>query len=275
VTRVESAKDHDTTGMVVARSADSLTVQLHNEQIQIQILQPVPTLTTNANLHDISLEELSSSLDNKFKVYRQCLKPGESSKTCYPFFHLSIACSSGKLKQETSNGMSWVSIFSGGEIEFKEPLPETKYTNAGLHSFERFIVCLVSPEMNRKDSSSSDDITVTIQMEDASLVSGGTANLCVFLHDQRLAGASAALVASHAIQIPPGEMSTTVTIPLASNWKKTCKQAGKTFEEMIEPSLYVSLDNAFTDATLKYATSHGPCFDLSPGGHGTLVVQPK
>ena len=81
--------------------------------------------------------------------------------------------------------------------------------------------------------------------------------------------AAASQAASSDITIEPGSTSTTTV--LTPDLRVT--QIGKRYDEMAEPSMYVSLDTSWVEATLTIA--EGPCFGVLPGQSVELKVKRK
>eukprot|EP00956_Cyclotella_meneghiniana_P013535 scaffold19611_cov67-Cyclotella_meneghiniana.AAC.7 len=94
-----------------------------------------------------------------------------------------------------------------------------------------------------------------------------TVALCLYIHDTQICDAPAALAASCDVQIPKGESSVEVIM----NLDMTVKQVGRTWKEMITPSIYVALDIEKSSVTY----CGGPTFQLQPGSLAILKVKAK
>eukprot|EP00192_Tetraselmis_astigmatica_P017938 CAMPEP_0117657134 /NCGR_PEP_ID=MMETSP0804-20121206/5172_1 /TAXON_ID=1074897 /ORGANISM="Tetraselmis astigmatica, Strain CCMP880" /LENGTH=113 /DNA_ID=CAMNT_0005463575 /DNA_START=108 /DNA_END=449 /DNA_ORIENTATION=+ len=95
---------------------------------------------------------------------------------------------------------------------------------------------------------------------------GGTASLKLYVYDKLLMDAAAAEVASQKVTVIEGER-----VVVALRPDPRVEQAGKTYEEMYSPSMYISLD--CSSSTLTYAT--GPVFDVKPGDTVDLALKAK
>ena len=100
----------------------------------------------------------------------------------------------------------------------------------------------------------------------------GTATLLLYACDRRLMDARATLVSRADVTVANNNTATTVTLAVPDDLEEL-QQCGKTWSQMVEPSLYVSLDNSSTTATLTYAD--GPVFDISPGATVEMKLKHK
>ena len=98
----------------------------------------------------------------------------------------------------------------------------------------------------------------------------------LWLHDQRLACASAALVQSQTAQLvpvnsPPVTKRVIMFAPIDKLSSVT--QVGKTHDQMVEPSMYISIDVGESDVS--YAKGSSPAFGLRFGDVGKIDVISK
>ena len=101
----------------------------------------------------------------------------------------------------------------------------------------------------------------------------GTATLLLYACDRRLMDARATLVSRADVTVVGSNNTvTTVILPVPDDLEEL-QQCGKAWSQMVEPSLYVSLDNSSTTATLTYAD--GPVFDISPGATVEMKLKHK
>jgi len=101
---------------------------------------------------------------------------------------------------------------------------------------------------------------------------GGTATLCLYVCDARLMGAAATLVSQSQVEVSSTTAPTKVILPVPDDLSKL-QQVGKAWQEMVEPSLYVALDNTSPTATLTYAK--GPVSRIQPGQTVDMELRPK
>ena len=105
-------------------------------------------------------------------------------------------------------------------------------------------------------SASSAPVTVLVSLPSPA-TSPQTVSLRLYIHDKSLACASAALSASATRTIREGDYSVSISFQP----DMTVTQIGKTWDEMVNPSMYVILDAALS--TVKYDS--GPVFGVGPG----------
>jgi len=105
-------------------------------------------------------------------------------------------------------------------------------------------------------------VTVTLTSS-----SDGEAAVVLYAHDQLLADAAATVVARETVSVIAQE-SKTITMSFDRN---NIEQAGKKWDEMAEPGLYVALNVA--ESTLTYDGS--PVFGLQPGDTAELKLKAK
>mmetsp|Transcript_50785 Transcript_50785/g.110199 ORF Transcript_50785/g.110199 Transcript_50785/m.110199 type:complete len:118 (+) Transcript_50785:35-388(+) len=114
-------------------------------------------------------------------------------------------------------------------------------------------------------ATSTDAVTVHVKIQGDAV--GGKACLSLYMNDQSLACASAALAASVECVLAPGETSTTTILQP----DMSATQVGKTWAEMIQPSMYVDLD---CDAST-WTYADGPVFGVMPGQTVEIQLKPK
>jgi hypothetical protein len=103
--------------------------------------------------------------------------------------------------------------------------------------------------------------------------------LCLYLYDLVVAGAKASLVTKQQFVFSSSRTSMSVTIHMPHEWRRSCGVD----QIMVQPALYVTLDNEATDSTLTYSkstkdpTKRGqPAFKLQPGDvSGIIYLQYK
>lgn len=126
---------------VIVDSNDKLTIRLTDEtSLCIRILKSPPALKGTFDFDENVLEDGEST--DRFQVYKQSLKPGEASKSTFPFFYLSVSASNGTVEQSVGDGPSWILPVKAGGVEFKEPSGLMQIVNNGTETFERYIVRL-------------------------------------------------------------------------------------------------------------------------------------
>mmetsp|Transcript_33944 Transcript_33944/g.81611 ORF Transcript_33944/g.81611 Transcript_33944/m.81611 type:complete len:165 (-) Transcript_33944:236-730(-) len=156
---------------------------------------------------------------------------------------------------------------------------------------QSFSESLVPPEDERKPNVDYTTVSVEIKMllQKAETSSSSTktspattkpsydVKLSLWLNDQRLACASAALVESRTAQLVPEDSSpiaaTTVVVFAPIDKLRTVTQVGKTYDQMVEPSMYISID--VTESHVSYAKGSSPAFRLRLGDVGKIDVVPK
>ena len=113
---------------------------------------------------------------------------------------------------------------------------------------------------------SAEIVTVNLSCEGLSPDETRTVAVSLYIADESLACAGAALAASATAQMT----SSTATLRLQPDM--SVQQAGKSWSEMVEPSMYVSLD-CEASSTLTYAS--GPVFGVQPGQTVELDLKPR
>lgn len=125
-----------------SESQCKLRLKLKTEVVDIELLKPTPvkqTLPLNPKY------ELLGSFE-KFRVYKLSLHPNENVTATYPFFHLSATLTAGTIETVVVNDaapIQWTQTFQAGELQWKEPSPSLKYTNAGDSVYQQYIVALI------------------------------------------------------------------------------------------------------------------------------------
>jgi hypothetical protein len=116
------------------------------------------------------------------------------------------------------------------------------------------------------NSIAKNNVTVHVTVEDNK---EGTATLILYACDRNLMDAQATLVSQAPFQqknVP------SVVLPVPDDLSQI-QQMGKNWDQMVEPTLYVSLDTANTAATLTYAS--GPVFNVQPGQTVEMKLKEK
>jgi hypothetical protein len=100
--------------------------------------------------------------------------------------------------------------------------------------------------------------------------------LRLYMHDQRLADVPAALVAEAKCTLPAvvegsDDANSSSELVIMNPDLENSQQNGKRWNEMIQPSLYVAIDNSESSVTY----TDGPVFGIQPGSEVTLKLEPK
>ena len=196
----------------------------------------------------------------------------------------------------TSTWLSWLfSIFlrgDGGSPQILDPTrPDPQMDLSSSSSRGSFSESLMPPEDERKPNidytTVAVEITIFLKTSETSSQSTITSpptrkssyniNVSLWLHDQRLSCASAALVETQLAQLIPKDSSPTASTRVVFtpiDKLSTVTQVGKTYNQMVEPSMYIALDFD-TESDVSYAKGSSPAFRLRFGDVGKIDVVPK
>mmetsp|Transcript_3865 Transcript_3865/g.6463 ORF Transcript_3865/g.6463 Transcript_3865/m.6463 type:complete len:131 (+) Transcript_3865:130-522(+) len=109
-------------------------------------------------------------------------------------------------------------------------------------------------------------VTVNIRSKSG----GGVVVLRLYMHDRLLMDAPAALASEVTVTVPPRGIITNQVVMTFD--KAMVEQIGKTWDDMADPSLYVSIDASKSDLTY---TASGPVFGIQPGDTAELELKAK
>jgi hypothetical protein len=121
--------------------AGSVYMSLKNISVDVKIVKTPPI--SNHEAVTLAMHELAWESE-QIRVYKLSIPAGESTKISYPFFHLVVSLSNGKMDVGVLNGseisLQWTVNLNAGAIEWNQPILHRLLTNSGETTLEQYVV---------------------------------------------------------------------------------------------------------------------------------------